>query len=330
MTHLKFSNKFDFQEDFLKEDFASRFSKNSPVVIKMHFGEPGNPNAFTKEDVKPLLKILTDLGLETLLVDTPVTYHSPRDSKIGYEKVVVKHGFDQLSKFLIEDEYVIQKVGGLDFEVAKVLAESKNLIVLSHVKGHECAGFGGAIKNLGMGALSAKSKSFIHDSAKPVLEENLCVGCGTCANLCPAKAIEIKNGKMTVDYDKCYGCSICQIQCPHLALKPKLKIFDEALAMGAMSAVKLMPKNTFYINVIKKVVQFCDCSNCDSPKLAEDVGVLYGDNPVAIDQASIDLIKKSAGNDVFKIANHKDPYLQIAYASQYSGLSREYDSTEVS
>ena len=325
MTHLKFSSKFDFQEDFLKKDFADRFSKNSPVVIKMHFGEPGNPNAFTKEDLKPLLKVLTDLGFETLLIDTPVRYHSPRNSKSGYEKVVIEHGFDQLSKFLIEDEYVKQKIDDSEFEVAKVLAESKNLIVLSHVKGHSCAGFGGAIKNLGMGALSAKSKSFIHDSAKPVLDGKLCIGCGVCANLCPANAIEIQKGKMVVDYDKCYGCSICQIQCSQLALKPKSKIFDESLAMGAMAAVKLMPKNTFYINVIKKVAKLCDCSGCDSPKLAEDVGVLCGDNPVAIDQASVDLIKKAVGREVFKIANHKDPYLQIAYAAKHGGFSREYE-----
>jgi len=328
MTHIKFSTNFDFQEDFLKKEFANRFDKQYPVVIKMHFGEPGNPNAFTPEDIKPLLKILTDLDFETLLIDTPVTYHSPRDSKLGYEKVVREHGYDKISKFLIEDQYVKQKIGDSDFEVAKVLAESKNLIVLSHVKGHECAGFGAAIKNLGMGALSAKSKSFIHDSAKPVLDESLCIGCGTCARLCPAEAIEIKDGKMVVDYEKCYGCSICQINCPHLALKPKLRMFDESLAMGAMAAVKLMPANTFYINVIKRVVKLCDCAGHDSPKLAEDVGVLYADNPVAIDQASVDLIKKTVGHEVFERANHKDPYSQIAYAAEYGGLSREYELEE--
>lgn len=325
MTHIKFSTNFNFQEDFLKKEFANRFNKNYPVVIKMHFGEPGNPNTFTAEEIKPLLKILTGLGFETLLIDTPVTYNSPRDSKLGYEKVVRQHGYDKISKFLIEDQYIQQKIADSDFEVAKVLAESKNLIVLSHVKGHECAGFGGAIKNLGMGALSAASKSSIHNGAKPVLDENLCIGCGICANLCPAKAIEIRNGKMVVDFEKCYGCSICQIHCPHLALKPKLRVFDESLAMGAMAAVKLMPTNTFYINVIKKVVKLCDCAGNDSPKLSEDIGVLYGDNPVAIDQASVDLIKKTVGHEVFKEANHKDPYSQIDYAAQYGGLSREYD-----
>lgn len=329
MTHLKFSTNFNFQADFLAAEFTQRFDKKYPVVIKMHFGEPGNPNAFTPEDVKPLLKILTDLGFETLLIDTPVTYHSPRNSKLGYEKVVRAHGYDKISQFLIEDQYIKQNIAGADFEVAKVLAESKNLIVLSHVKGHECAGFGGAIKNLGMGALSAASKAYIHDSAKPLLDESLCVGCGTCANLCPAEAIEIKNGKMVVDYDKCYGCSICQIHCPHLALKPKLRFFDESLAMGAMAAVKLMPTNTFYINVIKKVVKLCDCAGHDSAKLAGDVGVLYGDNPVAIDQASVDLIKQATGHEVFKRANHKDPYAQIDHAAQHGGLGKEYEMEEM-
>lgn len=329
MTHIKFSTNFNFQETFLKKEFINRFDKKYPVVIKMHFGEPGNPNAFNPEDVKPLLKILTDSGFETLLVDTPVTYHSPRNSKLGYEKVVAEHGYDKISKFLIEDQYIKQRIADSDFEVAKVLAEAKNLIVLSHVKGHECAGFGGAIKNLGMGALSAASKSFIHDSAKPILDDNLCVGCGTCANLCPAQAIETKNGKMVVDYNKCYGCSICQLYCPHLALKPKLRFFDESLAMGAMAAVKLMPKNTYYINVIKRVVQLCDCAGHDSNKLANDVGVLYADNPVAIDQASVDLIRKNTGYEVFKKANHKDPYSQITYAAKHGSLSAEYELEEL-
>jgi hypothetical protein len=205
------------------------------------------------------------------------------------------------------------------------LAEAKNLIVLTHVKGHECAGFGGAIKNLGMGALSAKSKSTIHSAGKPVLDPDLCIGCGICANACPAKAISIQDGKANPDLNLCYGCSICQLVCPQQALQPQSKYFDEALAMGAVAAIKLMPKSTFYINVLKNIAKTCDCENHASPILAKDIATLFADNAVIIDQASIDLINEKEGEDVFYQANHKDPQLQINYAAKHGQLSKEYE-----
>jgi len=107
--------------------------------------------------------------------------------------------------------------------------------------------FGGAIKNLGMGALSAASKAMIHDASKPIINPDLCIGCGTCAQLCPAKAIDMVDGKAVPDHNRCFGCSICEIACPQLALQPKVKLFDEALAMGAVAAIKLMSKNLFIL-----------------------------------------------------------------------------------
>ena len=324
MNKVKFSKNINLEKNVLKKLLPERLKKGFPIVIKMHFGEPGNPNAFTAKDLKPLVEILDEMGFETVLTDTPVAYNSPRGTKAGYEQVVKDRGYSALAKCYIEDQYLKQKVGDLEFEVAKILAEAKNVIVLSHVKGHECAGFGGAIKNLGMGALSAKSKSMIHDASKPVLDPDLCVGCGICASACPANAITIQNSLAEADLNLCYGCSICQIVCPQQALQPQVKNFDEALAMGAVAAIKLMPKNTFYINVLKNIAQTCDCDSSASPILAKDLGTLYSDSAVTIDQASIDLINKKEGKDVFYQANRKDPKLQIDYAAQHADLSKEY------
>ena len=266
MNKVKFSSKTELNKAELKEILKGRFKAGSAVVIKLHFGEPGNPNAFTPKDIKPLVEVLNELNFEVVLTDTPVTYTSPRNSKAGYEKVVQDRGYGKLNaKSHIEDQYVTQLVGDLKFEVAKNLAEAENMIVLSHVKGHECAGFGGAIKNLGMGALSAKTKAMIHDVSKPIVNEELCVGCGLCASHCPAGAISIEDAKAKPNLNACWGCSICQIVCPEGALTPKKKNFDEALAMGAVAAIKLMPENTFYINVIKNISKACDCEGAATP-----------------------------------------------------------------
>jgi uncharacterized protein len=324
MNKVKFSKSVNLNKSLLKKLLSKQFEPGFPVVIKLHFGEPGNPHAFIAKDIKPLVEALQELNFETVLIDTPVAYNSPRGSKKGYEKVAKDRGYAALSKCYVENQYQKQKVADLEFEVAKILAEAKNVLVLTHVKGHECAGFGGAIKNLGMGALSPKSKGLIHGASKPVLDPELCVGCGICASVCPANAITIQNNLAKPNLNLCYGCSICQIVCPQKALQPKAKFFDEALAMGAVAAIKLMPKNTFYINVIKNIAKGCDCESRAMLILAEDIGILYGDNPVAIDQASVDLINQKAGKDVFYQANNKDPKLQIDYAAKYAKLSKEY------
>lgn len=328
MNKVKFSSKTELNKNELKEILKGRFKSNHPVVIKLHFGEPGNPNAFTPKDIQPLIEALNELNFEVVLTDTPVTYSSPRNSKAGYEKVVKDRGYGELNaRSYIEDQYVDQEVGDLKFEVAKILADAENLIILSHVKGHECAGFGGAIKNLGMGALSAKTKAMIHDVSKPVVNEDLCVGCGLCASHCPAGAINIEEGKANPNLNACWGCSICQIVCPEGALTPKKKSFDEALAMGAVAAIKLMPKSTFYINVIKNISKACDCEGGATPILAKDLGTIYAETAVLADQASIDLLRKANNYDVFEKANHKDPNLQIKFAADHANLNREYELT---
>lgn len=325
MDRVKFVENISVSKEELVEIFKDKFVPNEKVIVKMHFGEPGNETAFKPEDVKPYIEALKELGHEVLMVDTPVAYNSVRNTKEGYEKAIKERGYDSIGEYKVVDEYVNVNVDNLEFEVARDLAEAKNVLVLSHVKGHECAGFGGAIKNLGMGALSSKTKKMIHALSKPEIDIAKCIGCGVCARLCPAKAIIIESEKANPDINKCWGCSICEINCPQKALTPNGRIFDEALAMGASSAIKVMPKNTFYVNVIKNITKSCDCESNSGNIIAGDIGTLFSSNPVAVDTASIDLINKKEGKDIFKEVNKKDPKLQLEYAEKYSGFKKEYE-----
>jgi len=309
----------------LVDIFKGKFIPNEPVIIKMHFGEPGNETAFKPEDIKPYVEALKELGYELLMMDTPVAYNSPRNTKDGYEKAIKERGYDTVGAYKVVDEYINVDIDNMTFEVAKDLSEAKNVLVISHIKGHECAGFGGAIKNLGMGALSPKTKKMIHGASKPEIDPEKCIGCGVCANLCPAKAIDIIDEKAKPEWNRCWGCSICEISCPQEALTPNLRIFDDALAMGACAAIKVMPESTFYVNIIKNITKCCDCESDAGEIVAHYEGTLFSQDPVAIDTASIDLINEHEGKEVFKVVNHKDPKLQLEYAEKYSNFKMEYE-----
>lgn len=320
MTTIKYLQDKNQLETVSQKIFSDFYPKDQEILIKIHFGEPGNQTALFPKDVVPIISALKSLGLKPTFIDTPVAYNSPRNTVSGYEQVVRDRGYDKLAPFIISDHFVEVKTKDLTVKVCKELTEAQNLLVISHVKGHECAGFGGAIKNFGMGGMLPESKRDIHGGSKPIFTELTCTGCGTCARLCPAHAIEIVNSKASVDLNKCWGCSICQINCPTKSLNPKLATFDDLLAQGAAACINNLPKNSFYINLIQNITKSCDCESDPGPILAPDRGVLFSDNPVAIDQASIDII----GKEIFKNSNHKDPILQINYAQNYTKFTNEY------
>ena len=244
-------------------------------------------------------------------------YHSPRNSVEGYYKVLEDKGFtkDKMGcDVKVSDEFVNVQMEHLNIEVCKDLVEADGILVLSHVKGHPCAGFGGAIKNLGMGGVTKKSKKDIHVGAKPIVNDK-CVACGVCKNVCPANAIEIKEIS-EVDLDKCWGCSLCIMKCPHEAMTPKVELFDTLLAEGAAAVVKSV-KKTYYINVLKNIAKWCDCFDITSDKISEDVGILFSEDVVEIDRKSLDLIKEKNGKDVFLEHNNHDPYLQVNAMEQF-------------
>jgi uncharacterized Fe-S center protein len=150
----------------LESEIKNTFTGCKKIAVKLHFGEPGNKTAFKPEDIAPIAAVLKKLGIEFFLYDTSVSYDSPRNNTEGYKHVALEKGWGKIGEVVIDGGFVKVKMKNLTHEVGKPLADADGVLVVSHFKGHVCCGFGGAIKNLGMGALSPKSKQAIHDGGR--------------------------------------------------------------------------------------------------------------------------------------------------------------------
>ncbi|MDD3679630.1 MAG: DUF362 domain-containing protein [Candidatus Shapirobacteria bacterium] len=301
-----------------------------PVAVKTHFGEPGNNNALRGKIVKPAIGWLINQNLEGFLTDTNTLYTGQRSNTKSHLETAKKHGFADLGLPIIiakEDDFEFKLVKlpnryqNLPIYLGKELREAKSIFCLSHVKGHPMFGFGGALKNLGMGGATPRGKRILHASTIGKIDYNRCLVCGLCTENCPTEAIKKEGGKkIVIDYEKCIGCGECVAVCPQKAIeinKEDLEICQEKTAVYAWALVKEKP--SLYINYLIKINAVCDCFSSTSPKLMEDLGVLISDDPVAVDQASLDWINRKSGQDLFLEVN-KINYQPILNMGEKIGL----------
>lgn len=284
-------NEADKLEVFLSE-------LKGRVAVKTHFGEQGNTAYIKADKIKGLCKFLD----KPTLIETTVLYKSKRTTALGHKQVALEHGFDFAPIDIIdgEDGDIVKevKIDKKHFEKCYIggnLDNYDSLLVISHFKGHMGAGFGGAIKNLGMGLASRKGKLAQHASIQHVVKESKCIACGVCLNECPVGAITIKEEKANINEKICISCSKCIAHCPTTAIEipwasTATKDLQERIAEYAMAAVG--SRSVLYINFLTDIVEFCDCFGDHFEPLTEDIGILVSDDPVAIDKASYDLVIK--------------------------------------
>jgi hypothetical protein len=206
----------------------------------------------------------------------------------------------------------------MSYQVCKELTDADAVLTITHVKGHVCTGFGGAIKNLGMGALTAKTKRDIHSGGEPVLLDG-CTACKTCERMCPINGIKVTDKP---NFTKCFGCSNCIYHCPFNALKPKVNYFDVLLAEGAYAASSNFKKQ-FYISYLVNITKKCDCEKNSGEIISENSGYLFGKDGVAIDKASYDILTKE--EQVFLKHNKKKGTEQIKAAESLGMGTQDYE-----
>jgi uncharacterized Fe-S center protein len=224
------------------------------------------------------------------------------------------------------------------------------MIVVSHCKGHMSTGFGGAIKNLGMGGISCKDhrgdpvRGRIHFEENKHLEwlPNKCVRCGHCVDICPHNAIRLFDDRIVIDVDLCVKCARCSRICEVKALIAPIseKGFQRGLAEAAKAVVSTYQDGRIlYINFITEVQPECDCMPIADTPIVQDQGVMVSFDPVAIDQASVDIInqaesiaqskaadkKVKKGENILKAVTGKDAQFHIDAAFEIGIGTREYE-----
>jgi uncharacterized Fe-S center protein len=237
------------------------------------------------------------------------SYPGERDTKQKYLNTAVKNGFAEATVgapvVITDDEdkqeiiSISNRINDCELEQAKVpslLLESPCILVVSHVKGHDLTGFGGALKNVGMGCVSSETKRAQHFVNMPQFNNSDCDGCGKCIESCPTDAIKLVNETVEREVSECISCGTCLFRCPlhcwvwPAGSKEKLQVYMAHVASAVLSEYK---GRIGFVNFVQDIVPHCDCAAPSGQPVVQDVGIVFSFDPVAVDKASLDLIDRA-------------------------------------
>ncbi len=316
-----------------KFDLKKRFSGKT-TAIKTHMGEYENLNYVRPALLGKVVEILLSAKAKPFVFDSPTSYHRKRHTVADYYETARRNGFTKetmgceikISNAALNEKGAILK----RVNVCRDIADAEAMVVLSHGKGHVCGAYGGAIKNLGMGAVDIATKDAIHGNAAPLINREKCTGCAACIEVCHPKANSLRNKKISIDYDKCWGCGRCIKACKYNALRPKVAFFNHLLADAAGAVLKKIPKeNILYVTMLMSIAPRCDCNPRSGMGAMPDVGILVGDDIAAIDCAGIGLINKTFGEDWFESLKYRNPKEQIEMIEKLGLGNSKYKLEEI-
>jgi len=340
--------------------FGDHVSGGELTAVKIHFGERGVTSHVQPLMVKPVLDFLAKAGARPFLTDASTLYVGQRGEAVSHTMQAALHGFDPLllgAPVIIADglkgasQEALPISGGKHFKEAFIAADIANadlLVSINHSKGHELAGYGGALKNIGMGSASKQGKMLQHVTTGPLVNLDKCVGCGACVSLCAAKALSLADAlndkkHILLDNTRCVGCGACFLACKTGGLeinwKTDVAAFLERMMEYAAAVLLTRAKPCLHINFVTAVTPDCDCMGFSDSAICPDIGILASLDPVAIDQASIDLINQAEplwpshlpkglkpGDDKFRaLRPHLPAHLGLDYAENLGLGSREYE-----
>ncbi len=307
-------------------DFQDKF-----VAIKLHFGEPGNLAFLRPNWARTVADFVKERGGKPFLTDCNTLYVGGRKNALDHMDSAMLNGFNPMTtgcQIIIgdglkgSDEVEVPVVGGEYVKNAKIgraVMDADVFISLTHFKGHEEAGFGGCLKNIGMGCGSRAGKMEQHNAGKPHVAEKHCIGCGQCRKICAHGAPIIENGKAHIDHDKCVGCGRCIAVCPKNAvqinwdettinLNRKIAEYTKAVVDG---------RPCFHISLVIDVSPNCDCRPENDMAIVPNVGMFASFDPVALDMACVDAVnaqtplRGSAADDAHAKAHVHDHFQRL-------------------
>jgi uncharacterized Fe-S center protein len=337
-----------------KVNLPKRIRKKGTVAVKLHFGESGNTAYVRPIFLRRIVEQVKELGGKPFLCDTNTLYGGSRSEAVSHLGTAVEHGFAFsvvgapiiIADGLVGNAAVKVPIQGKIYQevsIAHAIYYADSLVVVTHFKGHELTGFGGTLKNIGMGCASREGKLSQHSTLGPKVKRKACVGCGTCVEWCAYGAPHMRDGKAFINPDTCVGCGECIAICPEGAIQIQWNeaapAFQRKMVEYTLGALKNKDKRAVFLNFITQVSPYCDCCGYSDAPLVGDVGILASDDPVAIDQAAIDLVNAQPGSpfspytkdlapgaDKFRAVHREvDWEIQLAYAEEMELGMRKYE-----
>ncbi len=292
--------------------------KDDLVAIKLHVGELGNPYYTQPVFVHDIVRRVKEAGGKPFLTDSNTYYHANRNNGYDHTMNALMNGYN-MAPFIVADglrgeSFRKVKTKGIlrEIEVSGAIAEADAMIVVTHCKGHELSGFGGAIKNLGMGCTSRAGKLRQHRTVELEIDESKCTGCGKCKEACEMGIPDIIAKKAKNTSPLCMRCPFCSNACPRNAIK--LLHQDNicrALASAAFGVLSTFKKGKVsFVSFAKDITQYCDCRPNPGEIMMKDIGVFASDSPVSVDAAFLAM----ANYKIFNEAYHVDCMLQVKEA----------------
>lgn len=319
--------------------------KNDKTAVKIHFGDEGNTGHVNAEYAGVVCRKIIEKGAKPFLTDTNTLYKGRRTISSEHIKLAHEHGFIKKTcsaEVIVPDDSKKEnvsdvKIDGDFFKVAKVASvfvKSDSIVGLAHFKGHIMTGFGGALKNIGMGCASREGKLAQHSEIAPMVNVKKCEGCMECVKTCPADAIRSEGRQVVINPAKCIGCATCIAACVHGAIEVPWEsggMNIQAKMIEYASAVLLTKKGKRgFINFATKITSECDCLAKDDPRIVPDIGIFASIDPVSVDKACYDACINSAGKDIFNVVHPgRDGSKQLKYAAKLGLGDLDYELVEL-
>jgi len=339
---------------FDRADFKSIIEPGDLVAIKVHFGEPGNTAYLSPIFVRRVVDKVKEAGGKPFLTDANTLYVGRRSNAVDHLVAAIDNGFSYATvgaPLVIADglngkDYITVDIDGKHIKEAKIgsaVIHADAMIALSHFKGHELTGFGGALKNIGMGLGSRSAKQVMHSDVRPQVDPEKCTSCAKCVKWCPAEAITM-SGVAGIDEAECIGCGECTVTCNFGAIainwQTDPRVTLEKIVDYAWAAIKDKPGKVGFFNFVLNVSPDCDCWGWNDAPIVPDIGILASFDPIAIDQASVDLVNKTQGllgsrlsdtahTDKFMAISGVDWRPQLEYGEEVGLGKRNYELVEV-